>query len=63
MKVDLVDYKVDPNKKALQMCYLPDSGGNTFFRSERHNRGPNIPHDEVCIFFSYLYIFRSFNFF
>jgi hypothetical protein len=63
MNVDLVDYKVNPYKEALQMCDLPDGGGKTFFHLERHNCSPNIPYDEVCILFTCLYNFKAFLFF
>lgn len=63
VEVDLVDYKVDPYKEALRMYDLPDGGGKTFFHLERHNCSPNIPYDEVCIFFTYLNNFMLFFFF
>jgi hypothetical protein len=46
----LVDYEVDPYK--LGLSNFLDGGGDTFFRSQRHNRSPNIPYNEVCIPFT-----------
>jgi hypothetical protein len=59
MTVDLVDYKVDPYGEAMHDH--PDGGGGTFFHLERHNCRPNIPHNEVCIFFTYIFNFRLFH--
>jgi hypothetical protein len=42
---------------------LSDGGRDTFFHSERHNRSPNIPHNEVCVYFIWLFNFGPFVFF
>lgn len=58
MTIDLVDYKVDPYKEAMHDNL--NGGSGTFFHSECHSRDPNILHDEINIFFTYLFNFNSF---
>jgi hypothetical protein len=55
MKVELVDYEVDPYEEALWMYNLPDGGGETFFCSEIHNQDPT-SRTTRCASFSLAYI-------
>jgi hypothetical protein len=58
MTVDLVDNEVDRYKPTMRDH--PDGGFDMFFRSKSHNCSPNIPHNKVCIIFTYLFNFRPF---
>jgi hypothetical protein len=55
--VDLVAHDVDPYEDAMRDN--PDGGSIAFLPSKPQSSGPNIPHDKVCIHFTYLFNFRS----
>jgi hypothetical protein len=54
--VDLVHEEFDPYKVAMR-DYLV-GGCDSFLHYEPHNCIPSIPHNEVCILFTYLFNFR-----
>jgi hypothetical protein len=56
MTVDLVDEEVDPDKAAMRDH--SNGGCETLLHSKPHSCSPNIPHNEVCILFTYLFNFR-----
>jgi hypothetical protein len=56
-RVDLLAHDVDPYKDAMRDDL--DGGFHAFLLSKSQSVDPNIPHNEVCIHFTYLFNYKS----
>jgi hypothetical protein len=54
--VDLVHKEFDPYEAAMRDQTV--GGCYSFLHSKPHSCGPSIPHNEICILFTYLFNFR-----
>ena len=54
--IKLLAHNVDPYKDAVRND--PDGGFHAFLASKLQSFDPNIPHDEVCIYFTCLFNFK-----